>query len=122
LHEASEVRDQWSTGEATQVHHIFPENEFPQIADRLENLIRLTPTQHNTKAHPGNKTHQVDKDYQFVCLIEKLRSIEDSIKNNRFDYSKESFIGVINTCLGQNLPYNLSFEQIRKELKKLYTQ
>lgn len=122
LHGESEVQDQWANGEATQIHHIFPENEFPQIADRLENLVRLTPTQHNTKAHPSNKTHQIDKDYQFVCLIEKLKSIENSIKNNHFDYSKESFIGVINTGLGQNLPYNLTFDQIRTELKKLYTR
>lgn len=33
---------------ATQMHHIFPANEYPQIADYLENLIALTPTQHFT--------------------------------------------------------------------------
>ena len=30
------------------MHHIFPANEFPSIADYLENLIALTPTQHFT--------------------------------------------------------------------------
>ena len=30
-----------------------------------------TATQHNTKAHPNNKTQQVNKDYQLVCLLAK---------------------------------------------------
>lgn len=120
LHSRSEVQDQWATGEATQVHHIFPEKEFPQLADRLENLIRLTPTQHNTKAHPHNKTGVIDREYQYVCLIEKSYSIEESIKKGEFDYSRESFIGVINTGLNQKLPYSASFEEIRAAIKKVY--
>lgn len=120
LHSGSEVKDQWAVGEATQVHHIFPENEFQQLADRLENLIRLTPTQHNTKAHPGNNTAIIDREYQCVCLIEKAHSIEESIKKGEFDYSRESFIGVINAGTGQKLSYNLSFEDIRAALKKIY--
>jgi len=120
LHSQSEVHDQWDTGEATQVHHIFPENEFPQIADRLENLIRLTPTQHNTKAHPHNKTAIIDRDYQYVCLIEKSHSVEASIDRGEFDYSRESFIGVINTGLKQQIPYNASFDEVRSAIKRVY--
>lgn len=120
LHPTSEIKDQWRVGDATQVHHIFPKNEFPQISDRLENLIRLTPTQHNTKAHPGNSTHKVDKDYQCMCLIEKSHSIEKSINKGQFDYSKESFIGVVNTGLKQNLPFDLTFNQIRTEIKNFF--
>ena len=120
LHSQSEVQDQWAKGEATQVHHIFPENEFPQLADKLENLIQLTPTQHNTKAHPHNKTGVIDRDYQYVCLMEKSHSIEESIKKGEFDYSPESFIGVINTGLNQKLPYNTSFEEIRAAIKGAY--
>ncbi len=120
LHQQSEIQDQWSTGEATQIHHIFPENEFPQLADRLENLIRLTPTQHNTKAHPSNKTSIIDREYQCLCLLEKSHSVEESIKKGEFDYSRESFIGVINTGLKIKLTYDLSFDQIRTAIKKAY--
>ena len=59
MYTQSEVTDQWSNGEATQIHHIFPKADFPQLAHYLENLIKLTPTQHYTKAHPNNKTQQI---------------------------------------------------------------
>jgi hypothetical protein len=99
---------------------MFPESEFPQLADRLENLIRLTATQHNAKAHPNNKTSVIDRDYQLICLIEKSYSIEKSIERGEFDYSKESFIGVVNAGLGLVLPYDTSFDEIRLNLKKHY--
>ncbi|KJZ81683.1 hypothetical protein DJ66_0405 [Candidatus Liberibacter solanacearum] len=70
-HSESEVKDQWHNGDATQVHHIFPSKQFPLIAHYVENLIRLTPTQHYTKAHPNNKTNAISKDYQLVCLLSK---------------------------------------------------
>ncbi|MFC1802102.1 hypothetical protein ACFLY7_01545 [Patescibacteria group bacterium] len=118
IHTESEIKDQWSVGKATQVHHIFPENEFPQLADRLENMILLTATQHNTKAHPNNITSVVDKEYQNLCLTEKSYSIEKSIQQSEFDYSREAFIGVINTGLNKNISYDSSFEEIRDILKK----
>lgn len=59
----SEVHDQWGNGEATQVHHILPKSQFPQLAHYLENLIKLTATQHFTKAHPDNKTQEINRDY-----------------------------------------------------------
>ena len=120
LHPNSEVKDQWANGEATQIHHIFPDNEFPQLADRLENLIRLTPTQHNTKAHPSNKTSVIDREYQQLCLLEKSHSIEQSINKGEFDYSKESFIGVINAGLGIGISYESTFDEIRLAVKKFY--
>ncbi|MDE6208407.1 MAG: restriction endonuclease [Lachnospiraceae bacterium] len=64
---------------ATQIHHIFPSNEFPMIADYLENLIALTPTQHYSYAHPNNNTQYVDKDYQYLCLIAKTGAIRDNL-------------------------------------------
>jgi hypothetical protein len=67
----SEVHDQWSIGEATQVHHIFPKAMFPEIAHYIENLIKLTATQHKTMAHPNNNTHEINKDYQLTCLLAK---------------------------------------------------
>ena len=64
---------------ATQMHHIFPANEYPQIADYLENLIALTPTQHFTYAHPNNNTQYIDRAYQYLCLIAKTGSIRDNL-------------------------------------------
>lgn len=120
IHSKSEVNDQWAKGEATQVHHIFPENEFPQLADRLENLILLTGTQHNTKAHPNNDNSIIDREYQLVCLIEKLHIVEQSLARGQYDYSKESFIGVINAGLGLDIPYDAIFDEIEKQLKRHY--
>lgn len=117
----SEVKDQYANGEATQVHHIFPKSEFPQIAHYLENLIKLTPTQHYTKAHPSNKTQIVNKDYQLVCLISKSNTIENSLKQvGEKYYRKESFIVVINTGLDVELSFNLTFQQIRTKLRLIY--
>lgn len=117
----SEVKDQYRVGEATQVHHIFPKSEFPQIAHYLENLIKLTATQHYTKAHPNNKTQIVNKDYQLVCLLAKSQTIEDSLKRvGEKYYRKESFIVVINTGLDADLSITLSFKEIRKQLRYLY--
>lgn len=117
----SEVKDQYGNGEATQVHHIFPKSDFPQIAHYLENLIKLTATQHFTKAHPNNNTHITNRDYQLVCLLAKSNTIENSLKQvgDKF-YRKESFIVVINTGLNTDLSLSLSFEQIRTQLRYIY--
>lgn len=121
IHTVSEINDSWSNGVATQVHHIFPKSEFPQIAHYVENLILLTATQHNTKAHPNNRTQQISKDYQLVCLLAKADSIENSLL--RFGekyYRKESFVHVINTGLTVQFTTNLSFSDIKTELVRIY--
>lgn len=64
---------------ATQIHHIFPASDYPEIADYLENLIALTPTQHLAYAHPNNKTQYIDKKYQYLCLIAKTGNIQDNL-------------------------------------------
>ena len=117
----SEVKDQYGNGEATQVHHIFPKSEFPEIAHYLENLIKLTATQHFTKAHPSNNTKITDKDYQLVCLIAKSQTIENSLKKvgDKY-YHKELFISVINIGLDTDLSQKLSFEEIRAKLRCVY--
>ena len=119
-HKESEVNDQWGNGEATQVHHIFSRAEFPELAHYVENLILLTATQHNTKAHPSNRTQQINKDYQLTCLLAKSDSIEKSLKKGEFVYRKESFILVINTGLIVNLSDKLDFGTIKTELTKIY--
>lgn len=120
MYTESEVRDQWANGDATQVHHIFPKSKFPQLAHYLENLIKLTATQHYTKAHPNNKTDSINKDYQLVCLLAKSDSIEKSLQKNELYYRKESFIYCINTGLNENLNFDLSFRQIKTELAQIY--
>jgi hypothetical protein len=108
----SEIHDEWANGEATQKHHIFTKSEYPEFAADAENLIILTPTQHYTKAHPGNNTNKIDKEYQKLMLIAKSHSIE----NNELHYSKEKFIEILNVGLGLKLPENSSFDEIRKKL------
>lgn len=120
MYKESEIKDQWANGEATQIHHIFPKSDFPQLAHYLENLIKLTPTQHYTKAHPSNKTDAINRDYQLVCLLAKSDSIETSLNRGEFVYRKESFIFVINTGLSEVLDYNLDFRTIKRELTRIY--
>ena len=120
MYSESEVKDQWANGDATQVHHIFPKSKFPQLAHYLENLIKLTATQHYTKAHPSNKTDAINPDYQLVCLLAKSDSIEKSLKKNELYYRKESFIYCINTGLSQELNFDLSFRHIKTELATIY--
>jgi hypothetical protein len=116
----SEVIDEWGFGEATQVHHIFMKSEFPQISYFLENLIKLTPTQHYTKAHPSNNTQIIDREYQFVCLIAKSNSIEQSISRNEEFYSIENFIYIVNTGINSNLDSETTLDVVRKYLATAY--
>jgi len=121
IHSESEAHDQWGNGEATQVHHIFPKSDFPQIAHYIENLILLTATQHNTKAHPSNKTQQINKDYQLTCLLAKSDSIENSLL--RFGekyYRKESFVYIINLGLSTKVDITITFPELKRELIRLY--
>ena len=120
MYTESEIKDQWSNGDATQVHHIFPKSKFPQLAHYLENLIKLTATQHFTKAHPNNRTDAINLDYQLVCLLAKSDKIEKSLNRNEQYYRKESFIYCINTGLSRQLNFDLSFRQIKIELATIY--
>ena len=117
----SEVRDQWSNGEATQVHHIFPKALFPEIAHYVENLIKLTATQHYTKAHPNNKTQEINQDYQLTCLLAKADTIDRSLLHvGEKYYRKESFIYVCNIGLSVNIEISLSFADLKNRLIQIY--
>lgn len=76
---------------ATQMHHIFPASAYPDIAGLIENLIALTPSQHNLYAHPENHTQYIDKDYQYCCLVAKTGSIRDNILGDVGDYQIYDF-------------------------------
>lgn len=118
----SEVHDKLEKGPATQVHHIFPKADFPEIAASLENLIKLTPSQHYGGAHPQNDTHSINHIYQITCLLSKSRTIEDSLNRGEDYYSKENFIHVINTGYSLKWPDNLSFYEINAKLRSLFSK
>ena len=119
-HSTSEIRDKLAVGDATQVHHIFPEHQFPKISAFVENLILLTPQQHNTRAHPNNHTQSIDRDYQRECILSKITSIESSIRQGKDIYSKESLIHVLNTGLSLDMSTNTTFNELREVVKKTY--
>jgi len=112
----SEIQDEWANGDATQKHHIFPKSVYPEFAADIENLITLTPTQHFTKAHPGNDTNRIDKEYQRLMLIAKSHSIERSRTRNEFHYMKERFVEILNAGLELGLSDDASFDEIRDKL------
>lgn len=100
----TELRDErHMVDPATQMHHIFPVNECPGIADYMENLIALTPTQHYSYAHPNNNTQYIDKQYQYLCLLAKTGSIRDNLSQTDKEpviYDFSSYQTVLNTGLG----------------------
>lgn len=118
----SEVRDNLATGEATQVHHIFSQSKYPELKSTPENLILLTPQQHNSKAHPSNKTSITDPEYQIVCLLSKTNSVKQSLIDNDGRYTKEGLVGLINSGLGLSLNSDLSFDEIANRLRQYQQQ
>ncbi len=71
--------DIYANDKATQMHHIFPESEFPEICYYLENIIALTPTQHFNYAHPDGQTQKINKAYQQLLLLAKTDRIKENL-------------------------------------------
>lgn len=94
-----EVIDRFSIGEKqSAIHHIFPRSRFPQIAMYMENLIALTSAQHLQEAHPGGNTREIDKDFQYTCLICKTDRIKKNIEGEPgipTQYSFKDFMYVL---------------------------
>lgn len=104
---------------ASQAHHIFMASEFPEIADCPENIICITPNQHYTFAHLDGNTQMVDKDYQIVCLLCKLDSIEINFRQGKDDYSLPDFVNVLNVGLGTDFfKPQMNFEEIKFNIMK----
>ncbi len=120
----SEVHDDLANGIATEVHHIFPKSEFPELASYFENLILLTSSQHRQKAHPRSNFHIIDKEYQLICLMAKSRTVENYINTyGETFYSKKSFLLVVNTGTSGNvLNESDSFNTIRRYIHDYYNQ
>lgn len=92
----SEVYDEQHMNDiATNIHHIFPENEYQEISAYLENLIALTPTQHFNYAHPLGNTQVVSRDYQHIALLAKTDNIRENIESSDepiYDFDKFLFV------------------------------
>lgn len=120
VYEENHMEDQ-----ATQIHHIFQIADFPQIADQLENLIALTPSQHYGKAHPKNNTRYVDREYQYKCLICKIENIKENIINDEVNsiYDFDDLKNVLKIGLNSDLfdfIDDLDFESILDSIKVIY--
>lgn len=111
---------------ATQMHHIFPASEFPSIADCVENIIALTPTQHFSYAHPNNNTQYIDKQYQYLCLISKTGTIRDNLLNENSEpiiYDFYLYQTVLNTGLDTEEFFEvqeMDFEGLLNRIERYY--
>lgn len=83
---------------ATQIHHIFPETDYPEICYYLENLIALTPTQHMNYAHPNHRTSEIDEQYQHLLLLSKADRIQENLTSLEVEkiYDFANFLFVLN--------------------------
>lgn len=87
-------------GTANHAHHIFPQSQFIELSDTLENLIVLTAEEHFEFAHRNSSTSTISLGYQMVCLLSKIDSINRSINIKRHSfYSLENYIGMLETGL-----------------------
>ena len=91
-------------------------SDYSTIDSYLENLILLTATQHYTKAHPNNNTRIIDKEYQEICLLAKVNSIE------KFPdlYSVYDFIFVLEIGLKKDFITFDTFDNLRLEIDKCF--
>lgn len=118
LHKFSEIH-RFKEYPALQAHHIFMDSEYPEIADFPENIIAITPNQHYYRAHPNNKTTVIDENYQLICLLSKLDSIEISKRTGNNDYSLTDFIHILNTGFEtENFKSDMEFEELKHQIVK----
>ncbi|WQY65550.1 restriction endonuclease [Helicobacter pylori] len=110
-HSLSEVKGENETAQATQMHNIFPVQDFPIIANYIENLIAPTPNQHFIYAHPNNQTRLIDKDFQYICLLAKTTTI---LNDTQGVYDWNDYIVVLNTGLKTTI-----FSQVKNEWELL---
>lgn len=113
--------------EGTMIHHIFPKADFPILADYLENLIVLTPTQHLAKAHPNGNTNYIDKNYQYLILVCKIGIIKNNLLNIKEEtiYDFKCMIYVLNTGLSTEVFSNIKemdFESVVNYLDLFFAE
>lgn len=118
LHKTSEIH-RFPEYPGLQAHHIFMESEYPEIADYPENIICITPNQHFYRAHPNNRTAIIDPDYQLICLLSKLDSIEINNRAGNDDYSLSDFANVLNIGLNTDVfTSQMDYEEVKHQIVK----
>jgi hypothetical protein len=118
LHPFSEIH-RFHEYPGLQAHHIFMESEYPEIADYPENIICITPNQHYYRAHPNNRTAIIAPDYQLICLLCKLDSIEINNRAGNEDYSLSDFVNVLNVGLDTDVfSSQMDYEEIKHQIVK----
>ncbi|MCD7771876.1 MAG: restriction endonuclease [Oscillospiraceae bacterium] len=82
---------------ATQMHHIFPEADYPGICYYLENIIALTPSQHMNHAHPNGRTQEIDEQYQHLLLLSKADRVQENLTDTNVEtiYEFANFLFVL---------------------------
>ena len=97
FHGRSELHDSMDTGQATQMHHIFPQHSFKEISGYIENIIALTPSQHFNEAHPHNNTQIIDPAVQELLLKAKANTIQYVTTHPQMEqiYSFDNFAHVL---------------------------
>jgi hypothetical protein len=109
---------------ATNIHHIFSENQYPEISFFLENLIALTPTQHYNEAHSGFRTQEINEQYQHILLLAKAEIIRWNIDDITVEtiYEFERFIYVLSMGFDKDIDVSdLDFPSIIQEINQYYT-
>lgn len=93
---------------ATQIHHIFPKSDYPEIMHYLENLIIITPNQHYGFAHPDSKTQYVDSMAQKALLIAKTASIKLNLEEEKEKiYDFDNYKQVLHIGLDSDEPLSI---------------
>lgn len=97
FHGQSELHDSMDAGQATQMHHIFPQHSFKEISGYVENIIALTPSQHFNEAHPHNNTQIIDPAVQELLLKAKANTIQYVTTHPKMEqiYSFDNFAHVL---------------------------
>lgn len=92
----SEFPDEYANGTASEIHHIFPEKQYPELSFYLENLIALTPTQHMNCAHKKHKTREICEIYQHQLLLAKTDRICENLTSTEqekiYEFSKLLYV------------------------------
>lgn len=105
----SEVYKYSHDEKATHMHHIFPRESYPTIADYYENLIALTPTQHLNYAHIDGNTKVISRDFQYLCVLAKIGIIKNSYDDHKGLYEFNKLCFVLKTGLNNNIYDGIAF-------------
>ncbi|MGO1538267.1 MAG: HNH endonuclease signature motif containing protein [Leucobacter sp.] len=118
---SSEVFDALASGSATHVHHIVPRSMAQDLRATRENLILLTASQHNTRAHPENVTGEIDLAYQVECLLAKADTIARTLAAGDDFYSVHEFARVVARVVSptENMSHSAEFDVTSVDLDRL---